>query len=65
MVRDEVAIGNEVVMLNGSVPTKVGSDYRVDLLPTLSTLKTCGVVHHVFCDQLVDGRAVTYGQTTK
>src|SRR5579864_2005338 len=65
MVRDEVAIGNQVVMLNGSVPTKVGSYDLVDLLPTLATLRTGGVVHHVFCDQLVDSRSVACRQTTK
>jgi hypothetical protein len=65
VVRDEVALGNEMVMLNESVPTEVVCDYRNDLLPTLSTLWTGGVVDHVFCDQLVDRGLVTCRQTTK
>lgn len=65
MVSDKIAIGNEVVMVNGSVLTKIGCDYRVDLLPDLATVRPGGVVHHVSCDQLVDSRAVTYGYTKK
>jgi hypothetical protein len=56
VVRDKIALGDEVVILDREVTAKIGPDGLDDLLPTLSTLTTGtgGVIHHVFGDQLVD-----------
>jgi hypothetical protein len=67
VVGDELALSNEVVILDGEVTAKVGPDGRDDLLPTLSTLASGpgGMVQHVFSDQLVDHRLVTCRPTPK
>ena len=66
MVDDEVAFRDEVVVIDRDLFTEIVDERREDLLPTLSALRTsqivftpCGVVHHVFGDELVDDGVIT------
>lgn len=54
VVRDEVAVGDEVMVLDGHVLAEVGGDHVDDAKPRVSSLWPSGVVHHVDVDQVVD-----------
>jgi hypothetical protein len=60
VVSNEIAVSEEMVMLDQCVTTEVGPDSRRDLLPTLCALTggTGCMVHHVFGYQLIDGGVV-------
>lgn len=60
VVGDELALGDEVVVLDGEVFAEVVFDDPDDLLPPLATLAggTGGIVDHVLGEKLVDGRPV-------
>jgi len=67
VVGDEIAFGDEVVMLNGEVATEVGPDVLDDLLPPFSALarRTGSMVDHVLGDELIDRRIVAFRPATK
>ena len=54
VVRDEVAVGDEVMVLDGHVIAEVGGDHVDDAKPRVSSLWPGGVVHHVDVDQVVN-----------
>jgi len=57
VVGHELAIGQEVVVF-GLAVTEVMTDRLEDLPQSLSTLRPCGVVDHVFGHELVEGGGI-------
>jgi hypothetical protein len=54
VVDHELAFSDEVVVIDSDLLTEIVDDRREDLFPTLSALRTCGVVHQAFGDKFVD-----------
>jgi hypothetical protein len=72
VVDDEVAFGDDVVVIDGDLVTEIVSERREDLFPTPSALRTsqivfttCGVVHHVFRDEFLDDTVIACHDSTK
>ena len=53
VLRDEIAVGDEVVLLGGD-GTEVVVDRRQDVAQARAALRACGVVHHVLGDEVVE-----------
>jgi hypothetical protein len=57
VVRDELALGDEVVVLDFAVP-EVMADVVEDLPQSIATLRPSGVVHHVLRHEVVEDMVV-------
>jgi hypothetical protein len=58
VLRDEVALTDEMVLLDGDRPEVVVDDSQ-DALQPLAALRAGGVVHHVGSHEVIEHRAVT------
>ena len=72
VVDDEVAFGDEVMVIDGDVFTEIIDEGCEDLFPTLSTLRTSQivcttsrVVHQVLGDKFVDDGVIARFHSTK
>jgi hypothetical protein len=72
VVDDEVALSDDVMMIDSDLFTKIVNQCREDLSPALSALRTsqivlaaCCVVHQVFGDKFVDDSVITSHNSTK
>jgi hypothetical protein len=72
VVNDELAFGDEMVVIDSDLFTEVVLDHREDVFPTLAALRTsqiiittCGMVDQVFGNQFVDDTVVTGQPPTK
>lgn len=64
MVSNEIILADEMVMLDSGLPEIVVQCGK-DLPPTFSSLRTGRVVDHVLGHKFVDGRLVTFRETSK
>src|SRR5213592_1484190 len=65
VMRDEVALPDQVAMLDGNAFAKVGLDRCEDLLPAVPPLRSGGMVNHVLSDEFVDDIFVALRSTTE
>src|SRR4051794_6301888 len=54
VVGNEIALADEVVVVVGRGIAEIGTQDVEDQLPTVASLRTCRVVHHVLGYELVD-----------
>jgi hypothetical protein len=65
VVGDEVAVFDQVVVVDVRCRPEIVGDGCEDQLPTFTTLRACGVVDHVWRDEFVDDGVVTRAPSSK
>ena len=72
MIDDEIALRDDMVMIDRDLVTEVVRERRDDLLPTFPALRTSqivlatrGVIHHVLGHEFIDGGEIVSDNATK